>query len=781
MIKRPLVIILLSFVLGSMLSQFRVLLIIPLVIMAFLLIIGVLYVFQLDNKYINSSDYFLVVLPIIFYLGYVLMIGQQEINPMDHEFERKINGNITGTIYMIVNKEKGSQLYLKDNLIELEDSSIHYSSEKIILYIDTNNEIKIGNIIRAYGEIHKFKTATNLGQFDEKKYYQGGGIDYKVYGKSWDIIDSNYNIFLHSLYNVKGRLVEVYAEILNQENAALISAMLLGEKGMLGEEIKELYQDNGITHILAISGMHVSLIGLSIYKVLKIIGLHQCGATILSIGMIYSYGWLTNFSVSTNRAVVMLVVALCGSLIGRTYDLLSAMSLSGLIILIQNPMSIYDVGFLLSFGAVMGIGIIMPILNNLIEEFYPNKYLSLRNSVIACISVNIMTLPLLLYYFYEIPLYSLIVNLLIIPPMAILTWVSIIAGIIGCYSISYARGFIGGVHYILEWYEALCRFFQNMPGHMMVVGKPSLLKVLIYYSILGIGLFLIKKYMKKRYSTILLFLIFILIPKRHNNLNITFLDVSQGDGIYIRTPSNNSYMIDGGSSDVSKVGRYRIIPFLKASGIHRLDYVFITHFDQDHVSGIKELCINDRIEIDNVVISSGIIQDEEYDEFVELCYLYEINVVYMEQGDVLQDGEVIFRCIYPANEYTTDSRNDTSMVLSIEYGDFEGLCMGDLEEGGEQKLLSEKQRGKIDLASEYDVLKVGHHGSKHSSSMYFLEEIKPQISIISCGTGNRYGHPHDETLERLEAVGSKVYITTEEGAITIQTNGRKGNIQKYRR
>lgn len=725
-------------------------------------------------------DYFLVLLPVLFYMGYLCTVSQQKIHPMDQEFERKTNGNVTGTIYMIVNKENSSQLYLKNNLIQLSNSSVHYFSEKTIVYIDSKEQLKIGNQICIYGEIQKFKPATNLGQFDEKRYYQSTGIDYKIYGKSWTIIDSNYNAFLDLLYRFKGKLVQVYQIVLPQENAALVSAMLLGEKALLGEEIKELYQENGITHILAISGMHVSLIGLSIYKVFSRVGLHQIIATILSIGTILSYGLLTNFSVSTNRAVLMLIVSLCGNLIGRTYDLLSSLAFCGFIILVQNPLAVYDIGFLLSFGAILGIGVVMPILDGLVDTMYPNQFRGLRRSIITCISVNIITIPILLYCFYEIPLYSLIVNLLIIPPMAIMTWLSIIGGIIGCYSIPLARWMIGGVHYILEWYELLCRFFQSLPGHMLVIGKPSLVRVAIYYSILAISLILMKRYEKKRYGLILLLLIFIFIPKGHKNLTITFLDVSQGDGIYIRTPSDHIYFIDGGSSDVSKVGKYRLIPFLKASGIHQLDYVFITHFDQDHISGIKELCINDRIQIEHIVLSSSVIQDEAYKEFVDLCNLYRIHLVYMKQGETLKDGEVIFQCLYPPNEYSNDSRNDTSLVLNLVYREFEGLFVGDLEEQGEKWLLREKKQEQIDLLSRYDVLKVGHHGSKYSSSMDFLEEIRPKMSIISCGEGNRYGHPHEETLERLGAIGSKVYITAEEGAITIETNGSKGSVKGYR-
>lgn len=814
MIKRPFVVMLLSFIMGSLLTKFKVPVALGVISILLVFLIFILYVFKISNRYVNTLDKFLILLPLFMYFGFVLMSRQQVENPMDTNFDEKIMGNITGTVYMIIDKGGSTVVYLKNNQIKLSKNSALFLSDQLILYSKNAKQLKIGNQIKVYGEIHKFKSGSNPGQFDEAFYYKTKHIDYKVYEKNMQIVNLKDNWLQQGLYEIKLKLVTVYSSILNDKNAGIVAAMLLGEKSLLDEDIKDLYQQNGITHILAISGFHVSLIGLTFYKILIRIGLSQLISTIIATFTIYCYGLLTNFSVSTNRAVVMLIVGLFANVIGRTYDLLSATALSALLILIQNPMEIYDAGFLLSFGAVLGIGIIFPIFqkitNDIIDDISKkNKDVFVNasknykedikskieiidrkgckellkiviHSISLCLSVNLFTLPILLYFFYELPIYSLIVNLLIIPPMALLTYLMILGGIAGCCHYYLGAFFIGGAHYILELYEKMCKFFQTLPGHMLIIGKPLIYQVIIYYIILFSFVFIMKRYEKKRFLAILLFLFIIFIHKQPEGLSVTFLDVSQGDGIFIRSMRGTTYLIDGGSSDVSKLGKYRLKPFLKASGVSTINYAFVTHADTDHISGLKELLVEGNgIKVEHLVLPNTSLKDEAYEELMNLANTNHTKILYLEKGDVLTDGDLTFTCLHPTLEYEPISRNAYSMVLSLEYKYFKTLFVGDIEEDGERLILNAKNQEGNNMLLDYDVLKVAHHGSKYSTSEDFLDLIQPEIAIISCGEDNSYGHPHDELLKRLYNIDCQIKITYEGGAISLKTDGKRLMVKEY--
>ncbi len=754
---------------------------------------------------------FLLGLPFLWMLGYFFMNQQMEPASMDTVFDDKISGTVIGQLEMIEEKELYTLLTLKNNKITLagksnnqelilqstqeenEYESLSFSSDKITVYSTSEESFKIGNILSISGQILKFQMATNSGQFNEYQYNKMRKIDYKINAEQITIVNANYSRFHQLLYSIKKKFVGIYHEILPMKEAGIMSAMILGEMSLLDDEMKKLYQESGISHILSISGLNVSLLGMTLYLLLRKVRIPILLATVISICLIFSYGVLTNFSVSTNRAVVMLILLMIAGVIGRTYDLLSATSLSALIILIQSPMQIYNAGFLLSFGAMLGIALINPVIVYMIP--IKNKILE---GLCLSISIQIMTFPIILYFFYEFPVYSLIINMIILPLSSLIVLMAIIAGILGCIFLPFSIFTIGCVHYILNFYEFICRITSGLPGKTLLTGKPSLLIIFTYYFI--VLLFVVINNGIKRKASILLlsFLIIVLARSKNDNYKVTFLDVGQGDGIFMETPNGTNYLIDGGSSDVKKVGLYRILPFLKASGIWELDYAIVTHTDADHISGLKELIegMEDNsliskvysgiVVIQHLILPNCSLKDDSYMELVTLAQSKGIEVLFMEKGDIIQDGEVTITCIHPNHNYNTTSRNAYSTVLSVSYDQFDLLLTGDLEADGEELVMNELERKSLDksdnlmkIAVDYDILKVAHHGSKYSTSNTFLELVKPELSVISCGKGNSYGHPHVELLDRLEEIESDVLITKECGAIMIETDGKQMKIKKY--
>jgi competence protein ComEC len=855
-IKRPLVWILAAYLAGLAMYtiEFNRILLIGIASLLLILIWMMFPVANRRKKFIHY--YFLLILPFLFLLGHNRMKLALAGNALDLVFDNEIKGEVTGQLAMLQDKGDYQVLTLTDNTIQLKQeqrNKIHlrqeksnqtqltqiqrnqtqqnqtqltltqqtqtqltqsqrnqdtYFTKKLTVYTSSDNQYKIGNILSISGKIIKFQKASDPGQFNEYQYNKMLQIDYKVNADTIKLINEDYSVFYQTLYTIKERFIHIYQQILPPKNAGILSAMILGEMSLLEPDMKELYQQSGISHILAISGLHISLLGLSLYRLLRRLQVPVFLNAVISIFIICSYGILTNFSVSTNRAVVMLIVLMSAGIVGRTYDLLSATALSALIILMQSPLQMGNAGFLLSFGAIMG----MALLNPLLTLLFPLKN-KLWEGLKTSISIQIITLPIILYFFYDFPTYSIIINMIILPSSTIIILLAILAGAAAGIWLPLGTFLIGGVHYLLNFYEVVCRIAATLPGKTFLVGRPEPFSIIAYYSILVLLILFYKKLNRKFCILLLSFLLIIFVKSHDLSLKVEFLDVGQGDGIFMSTPTKTTYLIDGGSSDVSKVGIYRLKPYLKVNGIGYIDYAVVTHMDSDHISGLKELieAMEDRntkyltkskqaskperykgnIVIRNLILPDILEKDDTYKELEALALSKGINVLHIQKGDTIKDGEVTITCLHPYADVNYNSRNAYSTVLSVTYKDFDLLLTGDLEEEGETlvvnelKKLAEKPSSESKInkynqtARKYDILKVAHHGSNNSSFEEFLKLVAPEYSIISCGKDNSYGHPGKELIKRLNRIDSDVIITYESGAVTVKTDGKRMEIKEY--
>lgn len=769
MIKRPLVWVLGAYIAGTLLAWHKssLFLIILLMLAAFFTIY--LLFFQLPKRYVNRQDGFLWFLPLLLLFGYLAMSSQLKEPAMSQVFEEETDCRLTGMIDQVVKKSWGLCLYVKNVTVYLFEAEPYYC-ENVLINCSDNQTYHIGNEITVYGQIKKFSQPANPGQFNEKLYYQTQNIDYKVTVEEIRITNHKYSHFRELLSLIKQKLMNVYHSILPEKEAGTIIAMFLGEKYLLDEEVNKLYQQNGISHILSISGLHVSLLGLAFYKILKYLKVPFIPSNILAILFLYGYGMLTNFSVSTVRSIIMMALLLLSVILGKTYDMLSAISFSALIMLLDNPMQIFSVGFTLSYSAVLGMAVILPCL----QKIYPAKNYFVSGLYVS-LSAQIATLPCILMNFYQLPIYGVIINLMILPLSSLLLISALIAGIAGCISIPLGVFCVGGTNYILRFYEWVCEIGAKVPGNLVTIGKPDQLRILLYLALVLFFIWHIRRFGKKCIALLLPIAFFLLIlPQRNVGLEITMLDVGQGEAIFMETANGTTYLIDGGSSDVKGVGKYRIQPFLLSNGVDEIDYAIVSHTDSDHISGLKELINLGEIKIHNLLLPylMDAYMDASYVELVSLAYRSGINVQYIRAGNALIDGKLRMTCLHPSLEFVPSSSNSYSMVLSVTYGDFDLLLTGDLEQDGEN-ILMEK------YPYDYDILQVAHHGSKYSTSEQFLRIAQPEIALISCGKNSRYGHPHEELLERLERIGAEVKITTISGAITIKTDGSKVEVCEY--
>lgn len=700
----------------------------------------------------------------------------------------KCKVQVTGRVGRQMQKADKTQIYLEN--CQVFNGKLSFEEEKLLIYLSDAAEYTVGTDLSLSGTIYPMEEPTNPGQFNSRLYYAGKGIYYSVYAEHAEVRGTHRAPVRKMLLYIQKRIGQVYEQVCNEQDGGLLHAMVLGEKEKLDTEIKELYQKNGISHLLAISGLHISLAGMGLYRFLRKITGSYTAAGIPAVLFLCAYGWMTGASISAVRASAMCSMAILADLTGRTYDMLTAVGISALILMLTNPLSVRQSAFLLSFGAVLGIALIQPV-----WKLYRKKMSRLGSSLGVSLSVFLVTFPFLLKFFFTYPLYSTFLNLMAIPLMSVLMVCGILCGVTGLFSLPAAKILAFPCHFILNLYERAGTACLGLPGAVQTIGAPSGWKILCYYIVFGIGLFLLyrekrrKKYWRKRelfhprkaipmISLGMMFCAsFILCLRVHAGLEITMLDVGQGDSVFFESPSGTTFLYDGGSTSVKNVGSYRILPFLQSKGVETLDYILISHMDQDHINGIQELVKESEtagsIRIGHAVFPDVAEKDEAYLQMEALFLEAKVPVIYMGSGDRLSGERLTITCLHPSRDDRSDDRNDLSMVLLAEYGEFQMLLTGDIGKEAEKELVSSG------LLTQAEVLKTAHHGSKYSSTEQFLSQVRPTVSLISCSASNRYGHPGEETLKRLLDAGSKIKITKDCGAIWIWTDGKAVRVRGF--
>lgn len=819
--------------------------------------------------------------------------------------------HFTGQVYRKEIRDKYQILFLRDNSIHYQEQSLKES--RIMLYDKEKMNIHIGQKIMAEGELSFFDPAFNPGNFDRRAYYERQGIYASVWCEKMEIIAPDISVLSDGLYHFRQNINCVFEKYLSGEDSAALSAMLLGEKAGMDEELKELYQANGIGHVLAISGLHLSFIGIGMYKVLRrTTGSYPIGG-IFGILFLMLYILMIGFTVSAVRALVMFLFRVGADMAGRHYDAPTALSVAAVVVLLWRPLSVYDGGFWLSFGAVLAILFVVPVVqedisvhtlrsngqkirmkmktktiaqkdmpihvscstsvsyNGLVgvagsrkgeTQNFPRQnrkgepqscprqnrkygFLSgylmgvwgyvrqvILQGLTASVGINLVILPILLYYFFEFPLYSFVLNLFVIPLMSVLLFLGMAGSLFALWANPISPALFWVCSKILWIYRMSCELTLCLPGARLVIGRPDIRQIVVYYGILFSGMSLrryvllrnkreeqgsldkflgnvdrdkrMNRYRRMKCAVVFLWAAgMVILTTRFGEtgkLTTVVLDVGQGDGIFMRGPEGNTYLIDGGSSDVKKVGQYRLEPFLKSQGVGRLDYVLISHGDSDHMNGVEELIERQDIgvKIGTLVLPVKEAWDEALAGLAEKAKSHAIHVVVIKPGQSIREGELVITCLQPGNmeiksedaesrqekavletgSTGLESGNQASMVLAVQYGEFDMLLTGDVEGEGERQLtktLEEQYQG-----CEWEVLKVAHHGSKNSSAEEFLRRIQPAYAFISAGKENWYGHPHQETVKRLRDVGSRVYSTQENGAIIVGVEaGEVLRMEKY--
>lgn len=675
---------------------------------------------------------------------------------------------VLGTVGAIAEKESFFALTLSDVRMIWEGEELPIPG--LLLYIEKEefqqseerHTLRLGMEVCAKGKPEQPAGPRNPGEFDFGTYYKALGISYQMFGSKLEVTDFDHIPYLDAIYRLRLAAGKQLTQICEPEDLGIFQAAILGDKGSLDEEIRGLYQRNGIAHLLAISGLHISLVGLGVYRMLRRAGLGYGAAGLAGLVLIVSYGILTGASASVIRAVTMVLLYMLAEYLGRSYDMLSAAACIGTLLLMESPYLLFQSGFQLSFGAVAAIGGLGPWL---VREMAPGP---LTKPLFAGLSIQLVTYPILLYHFFEYPIYGIFLNLLVIPLM---TYV-IISGIAGLFlsliSLELGRAALGTGHYILKFYVWICRQCDKIPGSNLIIGRPGLWQIGIYILILMVFLWYVSRvsgeHQVRRRCTMLTAVLcsfFLLWRPPVRIPEVTFLDVGQGDGICIQT-RNGVILVDGGSSSNKRVGESSMEPFLKSRGISRIDYAIVSHGDADHISGLQYLLEQEQgIRIDNLILpwlgqEGG---DDIYQTLAGMMERHGGKTHWMKAGQRLLVDDLTLTCLYHGDEKKREEKNEHSLMLRLDHETARILLTGDMSSDGE--------RDALELLGPVNVLKVAHHGSKYSTSQEFLSVTKPALAVISCGEGNSYGHPHPEVLERLSEAQAELLVTQDTGAITL--------------
>lgn len=720
---------------------------------------------------------------------------------------------IKGRIYKKETKNQ-NQIYYLDHSVIQHQSDI-FPNHRILLYLD-EDPCRIGDVVLVQAHTRPMAASSNEGNFDQKRYYHAQRIDMICCRDSLKLVSTRRLSPQDLLFRLKERLKQTFLDHLEESKAGVLSTMVLGDRTVLDPDIKEMYQSAGISHILAISGLHISLIGAALLKLLRRCGLGTVPAGVASGGVIVLYTCMTDASPSAVRACAMFLYLLVSLALRRSYDLLTALSLAAMGELLANPFLTDDSGFVFSFCAVLSVAVCGRVLaggkaesgglisllagtpaagegeepqretargegwrKRLMDRGKERLRRFLTRTLPVSIALQLVTVPIVMWNYYEIPVYALIINFFVLPFVGVVLFSGILGsffGVLGLLWAAHGTFFISAV--ILSAYEWICTAAAKLPGASLVTGKPASWMMVVYYAVLAMVLFLITARGNRRFAVIPVLLLGLMAfcPKRAG-FELSMLDVGQGDGIYLALRGQNVF-IDGGSSDVKQVGKYRIEPFLKAKGCRSVDYWFVSHTDEDHISGLKEI-LNDDYKVDNIVLSRHIYRDESVEELCALAKEKGTEVLSMTAGEELHCSDGSFCCLFPDREGIASDRNGQSMVLLFSSPSFSALFTGDISQSEEDYLM--RQPLFREAVSGLTFYKAAHHGSGGSNGASYLQALSPQMAGISCGLRNRYGHPAKEAVAHMEETGAKVLETRFLGQIKVTIRGGRVYVSGFRK
>lgn len=656
-------------------------------------------------------------------------------------YNKHMNLLVNVKIDTTFNRDKAYDIFKLNYRIKFNGNILNPPEKRIFGDFNYRNMLKIENII---------------------------GVAYTKYDSTFIVKKGKSVGFFDFFVNVRQSLDITLSKLYNYESYTFLRGIILGDRGLIDEDIKNNYSKSGVAHVLAVSGLHVGLI---VYILTLILGRFDLKVRfILSILFVILFCNITGNSPSVIRATIMTIIFLFCNYFNRDYSASNSLFLSLFIILIINPFEIYSVGLQLSFISVLTIILITKITNKYFDNVEVNKRIkTILSLLFVTISCTLATLPILLINFHQISIIAVISNLFIIPLISFILSGGLISLVLGLLSVKLGIIFAAGIEKLVSINNFFVNFFANLKYSFVNCYNFTFLDgVIVYLALTILIAFVIIK--NKKYLIVSSIIFTTLVFGNYSVqaylikpvVKIIIIDVGQGDSFFIKTKNGKGILIDSGNkTDYYDSGHDAIIPTLRYNGIKILDYVFITHIDSDHYLGLQSL--TDEIKIKTLIKPKLDTSDKKDIKFEEFIRTKQIKVKYFSNSIITIDSVKLY--ILNDENYITRSSNEKSGVIKIVYGNNSFLFMGDATRNMELFYLN--KYGKF---LQSDVLKAGHHGSNSSSDSLFIEMVRPKYSIISCGIFNPYKLPSEKVINRLNRV-SKVLRTDVLGTIIFESDG----------
>ncbi|HFK0075498.1 DNA internalization-related competence protein ComEC/Rec2 [Listeria monocytogenes] len=619
-------------------------------------------------------------------------------------------------------------------------------------------KLHYGQFISVSANIETPSVNRNQNQFNYQTYLKNQNVHYILRASNLAISSQFSPSFLMKLQNIRLKIITHLTKKISPTISPYCLALISGEKNGFSPEMYEVYQQMGVVHLLAISGLHVNLLIGAIYFLLLKFGITRDRAITCLLVFLPFYVILTGANPPVIRAATMTALLLLSEKYTTKWSSFSAICLSFILFFLLQPYIIREVGFQLSYAVSFGI-----ILSS--RQILTRQQNAFTKSLAISFISTIMSSAVMMYHFYSFSWVGIFFNLIYVPIFTMI----ILPGCLTVFVLSFFSTEIfhfpeAMLTFFIQLVEKLTYIFAKIPHQTIVTGRPN--TVILVLTIITI-IIVFSQWQKKKFplGIFICFCLLCYLASFNFSGKVSFIDVGQGDSILIQLPYNQgNYLIDtGGQLPFEKeawakkrkpftIGGSTLSPVLKSKGINSLDKVIITHSDADHMEGLDDLQKN--ITIKELIFAKGAENKPIMKE--ALAAMPKVKQTIILAGAKWQIGENSFECLYP--DKAGEGGNDDSIVLKAVLDGKIWLFTGDLEANGE--------KGISEQPIKADILKVGHHGSKTSSSKEFIQKVKPTFAVISCGLNNRFGHPHAETINTIETAGVTILRTDVQGEIT---------------
>lgn len=716
----------------------------------------------------------------IFFLSTEIKVSQsetkltQKMSKFDIAFTE--DSKVDGNSFQII----GNDIHLNEKLI------IHYLIPSKVEKRQLEKAVFYDRICHITGEVKKPSIAKNPNEINYREYLYQKQIYWIVESKTNPLQKCTFEqrpTFLQKIKKIRFQGIKYLQTYLPSHIAAFSSALIYGDRSLMSPETIASFQKAGIIHLLAISGLHVTLLMGMLYYIGLRIGITKEKMTIIILLFLPVYAVFAGGAPSVVRSVIMIFLVMVSVKWKRIYPFssLDSICLAFSLLLLFSPMMVFDVGFQLSFSVSFGIILSGPFILNRYRNHF-SKMLS--TSMVAQIS----GLPILLYHFYSISLASIFANLIFIPLFSFL----LLPGLLFLFLLLLLFGEVP--NFILNFFEVviqktigLSEFFSQISFLGVTPGRPNCFFIILYLSEIILIFILWEKKARKR--TFLILGAFLFLSQLFwNQINpigeVTVIDVGQGDSILLHLPyGQGNFLIDTGGTltfhdrkawqkkaDPFEVGKDIVVPYLKSRGITRIDKLILTHGDMDHIGGT--FSILKEIRVRQILMSDVKEPSKMEEEIGKEAKKKHIPIVKISSGSEWKTKSSFFYTLSPEKNFD-GVRNRGSITLYIQAGGLLWFFGGDLDQVGEEEIVKKYPN------LSFDILKVGHHGSRTSSSEKFLHQYKPKIALISVGLKNRFGHPNREVLEKLKAIHSLIFRTDQQGAVTYRFFMNNGTFSTF--